>query len=104
MWTVVLLSGCVLWVSLLSSVTLGVTQIIWPHRLINHHQLWPVRVSFIMAGLFSGVLVMASSVPTLHHMRHEQVPGIHFIWTETIRKMMINIANPPVCFVPSRRI
>lgn len=32
-----------------------------------------------------------------------QVPRIPFIWMETVRIIMINIANPPVCFVPGIR-
>lgn len=32
-----------------------------------------------------------------------RVPGIHFIWMETVRIMTINTANPSVCFVPGIR-
>lgn len=75
------------------------------HRLIHQHQRWPVRMPSIMAT--SKALVMASSAPYCpcsDSGRRRQVPGIHFIWIGTVRIMMINIANPPVCFVLGIRI
>lgn len=49
-------------------------------------------------GLFSAVCPCSNSG------RCRQVPGIHFIWIRTVRIMMINIANPPVCFALGIRI
>lgn len=75
------------------------------HRLIHQHQRWPVHMPSIMAT--SKALVMASSAPYCpcsDSGRRRQVPGIHFIWIGTVRIMMINIANPPVCFVLGIRI
>lgn len=60
---------------------------------IRHGCVWGV-----CDGLFSALRLYSNTG------RHEQVPGIHFIWMGTIRIMMINIANPPVCFVPGIRI
>lgn len=73
----------------------------WPQRLINHHQHWPVRMPSITLlwavcyGLFTAVC------PHSNIVMHKQVPGIYYIWMETIRIMMINIVIPSVCFVPS---
>lgn len=36
--------------------------------------------------------------------RRGWIHGIHFIWMGTVRMMMINTANPPVCFVLGIRI
>lgn len=46
-------------------------------------------------GLFSAVCPYSSTA--------SQVPRIPFIWMETVRIKMINIANPPVHFVPGIR-
>lgn len=72
-----------------------------PQRLIIHRQHWPVHTPSITAA--SQVFLMASSAAICHIPKHLRgwrwVAQIHFIWIGTIRIMIINTTNPPVCFV-----
>lgn len=89
----------------LISVTLTETQIIGLRG-------WSITISADLHGCHPSQLlwkVFGTASSSLHgHVQdllgNEPLPRIRFIWTGTIRMMMINTANPPVHFVPGIRI
>lgn len=87
--------------SALVSVTWGCDTDRWPQRLIDQRQDEPVCVP-ARHGCVSGA--SDDVCPCSNSGRRGWVHGIHFIWMGTVRMMMINTANPPVCFVLGIRI